>query len=523
MKKLLLSTFALLTGIALSAQVSVWDGTAEPWTHGSGTPEDPYLIENAQQLAYLAEKTNESIYDGIEYRVMFADTCFLLTTDLDLGADAGLKWEPIAACGNVWWKGRFGGHFDGGGHSFSNLTISNETADFFGIFGYMDGGSLKNIAVEGNEIHIPHIYSYACGQAGVVLGYGSDVNIENCVNNADVVWDDISMDMSGCILGGLFGQLNNSTINGCHNNGNLSAPSVSAIHNGAYCGGLAGWLNDCTVTNCSNTGDIAIVGGEYFNDRYAIGGGLAGFMSGTITLCSNTGNVSVNINVWDFGNETVKSVGGMIGYFKTIQVKNCYCVADLSVTGTGDTSYTGGIIGCIAVDTLAVTVENCYYSGSLTADTRGGIAGRANQLTEVSNCYFINTIADNGYGTPKSESEMKSAAFVSLLNNGGDVYAFDELGTNNGYPFFAQYYAIDENETDNGLAVFPNPTSGIVTINSESLAHVAVVNIFGQTVIKEPCSGGDVTIDLSEQPAGIYFLNLTDDKGKMSVKKVVKE
>ena len=50
MKKITLIIIAVLMGLALNAQISVWDGTAEPWTHGSGTEDDPYLIENAQQL-----------------------------------------------------------------------------------------------------------------------------------------------------------------------------------------------------------------------------------------------------------------------------------------------------------------------------------------------------------------------------------------------------------------------------------------------------------------------------------------
>lgn len=45
----------------LSAQVSTWDGTWEPWTHGTGTESNPFLIENAQQLAYLAYRVNNGL------------------------------------------------------------------------------------------------------------------------------------------------------------------------------------------------------------------------------------------------------------------------------------------------------------------------------------------------------------------------------------------------------------------------------------------------------------------------------
>ena len=51
-------TFLLLLGIILAATAGaqVWDGTDSPWTAGSGTQNDPYLIENASQLAHLSKQ-----------------------------------------------------------------------------------------------------------------------------------------------------------------------------------------------------------------------------------------------------------------------------------------------------------------------------------------------------------------------------------------------------------------------------------------------------------------------------------
>ena len=54
--------FTLLTAILLTINafaLDVWDGSSSPWTKGSGTSSDPYLIETAANLAYLAEKVNE--------------------------------------------------------------------------------------------------------------------------------------------------------------------------------------------------------------------------------------------------------------------------------------------------------------------------------------------------------------------------------------------------------------------------------------------------------------------------------
>lgn len=129
MKKYIFMVFVLLLSLALNAQVSVWDGTAEIWTHGSGTQEDPYLIESAQNLAYLAERTNETLFGYNKY--MYADTCFLLTVDLDLGSDNGLEWNPIAQNGTDNMTRVFSGNFDGGGHVISNMKLKNQDGTIF--------------------------------------------------------------------------------------------------------------------------------------------------------------------------------------------------------------------------------------------------------------------------------------------------------------------------------------------------------------------------------------------------------
>jgi hypothetical protein len=94
------------------------------------------------------------------------------------------------------------------------------------------------------------------------------------------------------------------------------------------------------------------------------------------------------------------------------------------------------------------------------------------------------------------------------------------------YPLKAGQTSLFDDSGDNAeplVSIHPNPTSGTVSIKADNLTKVEVLNVMGQTVLKSDCSGSNVTIDLTEQPAGIYFLNLTVDKGKMSVKKVMKE
>ncbi len=80
-----------------------------------------------------------------------------------------------------------------------------------------------------------------------------------------------------------------------------------------------------------------------------------------------------------------------------------------------------------------------------------------------------------------------------------------------------------ENSEQFLVSVLPNPTNGQVTVIGKELKQVDVHNAIGQHVTSIQDVGNLLKMDLSGQPAGIYFLNITDQNGKRCVKKVVKE
>ena len=88
--------FVLLLSVAgiANAQVSTWDGTWEPWTHGTGTEADPFLIENAQQLAYLVYRVNNGLDAGGTH-ISNHDYHYKLMVDVDLNGSENFQWTPI--------------------------------------------------------------------------------------------------------------------------------------------------------------------------------------------------------------------------------------------------------------------------------------------------------------------------------------------------------------------------------------------------------------------------------------------
>lgn len=72
------------------------------------------------------------------------------------------------------------------------------------------------------------------------------------------------------------------------------------------------------------------------------------------------------------------------------------------------------------------------------------------------------------------------------------------------------------------ISVYPNPTSGLVTVGSlqgELISEIAIVSMNGATLIKK--LGAEV-IDLTSLAKGVYIMKVTTMTGKEMIKKVVK-
>ncbi len=83
--------------------------------------------------------------------------------------------------------------------------------------------------------------------------------------------------------------------------------------------------------------------------------------------------------------------------------------------------------------------------------------------------------------------------------------------------------SVAENDLEQRFEVYPNPTTGQVTIIGQDLKAAEVFNTLGQCVATVKGEGEQLTVDISSLPAGVYFVNITDGEGRKCVKKVVKE
>jgi hypothetical protein len=77
--------------------------------------------------------------------------------------------------------------------------------------------------------------------------------------------------------------------------------------------------------------------------------------------------------------------------------------------------------------------------------------------------------------------------------------------------------------TQQEINVYPNPTSGNITIEAGNSTNydMQVINSVGQTVYEQTNAKGNITIDLSNNAKGLYFIQLRDNNGIRKTKVLV--
>ena len=84
-------------------------------------------------------------------------------------------------------------------------------------------------------------------------------------------------------------------------------------------------------------------------------------------------------------------------------------------------------------------------------------------------------------------------------------------------PVVCEVTAIGEATAE--ASVYPNPTSGMVTVKATGMRQLTVVNTMGQVLMQSKVDLDEVSLDLSAFGNGMYMINITTDQGVL-VKKI---
>ena len=334
---------------------------------GEGTEANPYLIKSLDHLILLADKVNtdEDLAFGSgtqAHTSTYRGKYFAMANDIDM---QGYRFEPIGFS----YSQRFGGVFDGKGHSIKGLSVDAGAKYYAGLFGMCDTTSvIKNVVLESPKV--------LCGyySAGSLVGYtrGSLENIT--VNNPAMSG---ATSGNGGVAGIVGGYLKN-----CHVNGGV----VMGV---GFLGGVAGEVHGGAY-NCSAVGTNV-----YLTGTGTPGGGVLG------NLLEADGDqlwFSGLLSYANLSSDGGQYLGGVCGMIQNVKLSNSFFSGVMR--GYSNESLFGGVTALLSSGTL----ENCYSSGYMQCYTRkgGGIVGQiqngsSKKTPAVKNCYTSATVVIDTY------------------------------------------------------------------------------------------------------------------------------
>lgn len=145
-------------------------------------------------------------------------------------------------------------------------------------------------------------------------------------------------------------------------------------------------------------------------------------------------------------------------------------------------------------------------------------------------CYDVVTNgAGNGYiAGDFYKKTMLGVASMNSPDGAADAYIARGDGNVGGVFFRSPQVLEEETESSSLVEVYPNPSSGRLTIrriggNAESI-RLEVVDIHGKRELLEEAavfSAGELTLDLSDRAQGLYFLKVETDHQQQTVKVVL--
>ncbi len=370
---------------------------------GTGSEEDPFLIESIEDLVFFSYQVREGIenYEG-KYVELATDLNFSSSNSYvdpncedysKYGYTGKIKEEidkngfiPIGQLGRkneTSYQKYFKGTFDGKKHSIINLSISKNLEleeDVNGDIGFftINFGTIKNLnLISNSSINLKTSNQFAavgflCGVVGMKdVGDGF---IEDCKVGGNLTANIIGYAFN---VGGLVGALNGE-IKGCINSTNITIESnlSGALRVGGVCGAMD--INS-VVENCYNTGKLAI------------GTNVSGYVGGITGIIGQTAN----------------------------SIKNVYNIGKIEETSTSSSRglNIGGVVGFKDGSSSCVVEKTYSLDGLITTHNSNSL------------------ITDTGY-EKKTNKELSGQAGVTLLNTGNDnpIWVEDTNNINNGYP-----------------------------------------------------------------------------------------
>ena len=276
---------------------------------GSGTAEDPYIINTEATWNYLADKVNSGTNYSGKY---FRQTENISVTTM-VGTGSGDNATHY-----------FCGTFDGDGHTLTFNVSVNE--DHVAPFRYINGATIKNLIVAGSNT------SSARYNAGLVAVSDGATTISNCVVSA-IITNNVGSTPHGngnSACGGFIGLVHtgNFTFNSCRFSGKILGSANSF-------GGFVGWGHDAPAIAFNNClfAPTELASNTYGTNTFYRGGASSLTFNNSYYLTAfgeaqgkhaRSITAGTYVTIHDLGDGTEYDVSGITAYAHGIKYDDVY-------------------------------------------------------------------------------------------------------------------------------------------------------------------------------------------------------
>jgi len=238
---------------------------------GSGMSDDPFLINNLNDLQTLSEN------------FAYWNHYFIQTDSIDASETA--TWEKgagLSPIGNE--EHPFKGDYNGQGHAIAGLTINRPDENYVGLFGKTQNANLLRIGLLDANIA-------GHSNVGALAGALNNSTISNCFATGNIA----GMSESG----GFAGSVDSSNIENCYTLADITRRSGSED---GMNGGFVGYNSEGTIKHCYSTGRLIYEGADNPTTKGFVGKDNSGIYSG---------------NFWDMETSEQTSAGDNDGEYAT--------------------------------------------------------------------------------------------------------------------------------------------------------------------------------------------------------------
>ena len=260
---------------------------------GSGTKEDPWLIETVEQLNNIRNFKGTQSFDKY----------FKQIADIDLGVapwNQGVGWEPI---GNE--KGRFYGHYDGNEFTISNLSISRPEENMVGLFGDCIGAELLNITLKSAKVEGFDYVGMLAGSVGPITGEVKGIHRIGKVSRCSVQGTIAGNSRVGGLVGSTFSSIVEKS---SAKWSTFRCKTKKAYDEGLVIGGFIGSAGYSIISDCFVLGDFFET-----NSRKALGD-----LIGMVDM-----NIEIN-NCYAYLFSSQYPLIGAMPYPSSVEINNSY-------------------------------------------------------------------------------------------------------------------------------------------------------------------------------------------------------